>query len=279
MITAGHHTMMAPSIPTTFKYIGIKFIAHRRLRYYQSLASYRATSGGQYDQTMFQFSRVEFIDSSGNYKAYPSGMQLQLFFAYNGRTTMTHPFTQSASNGNLACIFDHSTSTKWCVQDWRGNGIPALTDVYDSFDTNYSAPEADRPYAYNLRSTYTVDYYNSVFGAINRPAPICIVINLSSSPLDISVHSRWQYYTANDTASAAAGSGQRQWIEGEILGSNDMKTWWRLNVFNDIDMPTTNYAVAYTGNLIPRKGDIWSDLDLSTRDWANGISVDSVGGV
>lgn len=198
------------------------------------------------------------------------------FTMFNGRKMLTKPVAMSnyASGENLGRIFDHSTSTKWCSSFQSGGG--SLTDVYDLSDTTYSAAEADRPYAYNLRSTYNAAYYNSTFGCSGRLNPCAIVLDLTSSPLDISLYDRWVWYTANDTAGTPAGAGQRQWIEGEIVGSVDGITWWRLDIFNDIDMPTTNYGLAYTGDLIPRLGDIWSDLDFSTRDWANGVAVDSI---
>jgi len=44
---------------------------------------------------------------------------------------------------------------------------------------------------------------------------------------------------------------------------------WRLDYFDDLNIVNTNFALAYTGNLVPTKGDMFSDLDLCDRwsDW------------
>lgn len=93
-----------------------------------------------------------------------------------------------------------------------------------------------------------------------------------SKPIDLATFSRWQLLNANDNASQT----NRTIVEVEVLGSGDGKTWWRLAVSNNANATNTNYAVVHSGSLVPRKGDLWSDLDLADRDWANGIAVDGV---
>ena len=123
--------------------------------------------------------------------------------------------------------------------------------------------------------TYTASFIVQHWGVNNHVTPVAFVFDLQSPVFDASIYSRGQFYTANDTTSSAAGSGIRQWVEEEILASNDMSKWWRLDVFNNPNMPTVNYGLAYTGNLVARPGDLWFGLDFSTRDWTNGIAVDS----
>ena len=277
MILAGHHTLMLGGVPSVFNYICVKYVGYRHLRDFSNLTTYQNTSGGQYDQTMFQWSRVDFIDGSGAYFSYPANMTVQTCLMFDGNKMWTKPVLPSmfGGSGNLDKMLDHSTSTKFCVGWWLGTAGGA-SDLYYVTDTDFSAPEDERPYAYSLRSTYTAARNNSVLGGNNRPLPFSAILDLSDSPIDITTFSRWCFYSANDTANAVTGVGQRQWAEGESLGSVDGNTWWRLDVFNDLTLPITNYALSYTGNLIPRKGDLWSDLDLAERDWANGIAVDGI---
>ena len=261
----------AKAVPTQFNYVGIKRFAHRNLRNFSSLSGWRSTVSGQYNQTNFQISRVDFITSGGAYYSYPSGMNMQVYTMFNGRKMLTKPVAMSnyMSGENVGRIFDHSVSTKWFAGFYSGGG--SLTDVFDLSDTTFSAPESERPYAYNLRSTYDTTYYNNTFGCASRLNPCAIVLDLSNAPLDITVYNKWRWYTANDTSGSTAGGGQRQWIEGEIVGSVDGINWWRLDIFNNINMPVVNSQAAYTGDLIASSGDVWSDLDFNTRDWTNGV--------
>ena len=158
-------------------------------------------------------------------------------------------------------MFDGATSTKWCAKAWYGQ--TAGNPVVD-YDTGESV--------FVHGTSYDNDYRIEKTGVGNMFSPMSLVLDVSSNPLDITVFQRWQYYNANDNATATG----RTWVEGEILGSVDGNTWWRLDVFNDTSITNTNYALAYTGNLIPRKGDLWRDLDLAERDWANGIAVDGI---
>lgn len=260
MTSAGHHTMLgAGGAPSSFRYVAVKMIAARILHNAASLSAYSSTNR----TGRMQLSEVQFLNSGGSAFSYPSSMTLATFNAFNGRRFRTDPVPWANVNSGetVGRLFDGSTSTKLCAY-YSLLGPSANSDVYD-FDTNQVVMENG--------TSYNQAWHVQNLGAY-EPLPIALVLDLGSTPLDISVYSRWQFLNANDNASQT----NRTWIEGEILGSADFKTWWRLDVFNDASIVNTNYAVARLAPLVPRAGDLWSDLDLADRDWANGIAVDGI---
>lgn len=120
------------------------------------------------------------------------------------------------------------------------------------------------------RTYSNVDFQNLFRGNSNSAMPSAVVLNVSQSPLDISTYSRWRFYNGYNQY-----GGSRFWCEGEVLGSVDGTTWYRLDRFNDTTMGgNTNYSLARTADLIPTQGgDLFQDLDCMKRDWKNGIQV------
>ena len=260
MIVAAHQTMMANAAvvaPTQFRYLGLKVCACRFTRQAASLSALRNMSG-----FMTQVSGVEFLTSSSSMFAWPSGMTISNYTAYNGERHYSEPTLVSNYNSGegVGRLFDNNKSTKFGAYNLIGFSA-TYARVFDS-DTGDVLMQSG--------GTYDVTFINQHFGTKDHVAPAALVLDLGASNIDISVYPTWRFLNANDNASQTG----RTWIEGEILGSNDMTTWWRLDVFNDTSIPNTNYAVAYTGNLVARPGDIWFGLDLATRDWTNGIATD-----
>ena len=261
---AGWHSMMtsvgsAVVPPTVFNYMCFKFVASRWTRTCTSLADIRSKTA-----QMFQFSELKFINSSGSRYAYPSDMTVSHYTKFDGERHYSTPvvWTKYNSGEGVGRIFDNSTSTKWGAYNLDGFSS-TYANVYD-FDTGAALMVSGGSYDATFRTNH--------FGAFNKHPPASLVLDVSSSPLDITTYSRWQFLNANDNASQTG----RTVVEGEILGSVDKQTWWRLDIFNDTSIPNTNKAVAYTGNLVARLGDLWSDLDFMDRDWTNGITVDNI---
>lgn len=252
---AGRHSMIHPGavvVPTVFNYIGIKLVANRNMRSAASLNAYLSKP-----RNSPQLCKLEFVNSNSSTFSLPSDVTISYHNAYDDER---HYSVETAlSNSDMKNLFDGQTSTKYFKE--KDVGFSKCADVYD-FDTG------DALMIYG--NSYNGSFYTSHFGADNW-TPQAVVLNISSNPIDIETYSRWRFYNGNDNASQT----HRTWVEGEILGSVDKQTWWRLDIFNDTSIPNTNKAVAYTGNLVARLGDLWSDLDLMDRDWANGITVDS----
>lgn len=263
MTSAGHHTMFgAGGAPSVFRYVALKIVATRSMRGYSSLSAWAAITNDR----QIQISEVNFGNSSfSSIYPWPSNMTLQTRSQYNQSKRYQEPVLVSTlkTGEKYGQMFDGSTSTKVC------NPKPQLAN-----GTVLKEVGTDRA-IYTPGQTVNRSYWLENFGCDNVLSPGSLVLDLSSSPLDISVYNKWRFYNCNDNANGTATTS-RTWVEGEILGSTDLNTWWRLDVFNSLAIPDTNYAIAYTGSLLPRKGDIWSDLDLTQRDWTNGISVDNV---
>lgn len=258
---AGRHSMLtsvggAVVPPSVFNYMCFKFVASRWTRTCTSLADSRSRTA-----QMFQFSELKFINSSGTRYVYPSDMTVSQYTKFDGERHYSTPvvWTNYNSGESIGRIFDNSTSTKWGAYQTHGFSN-TYANVYD-YDTGTALMVSG--------GSYDATFFNDHFGAYNKHPPVSVVMDVSSSPLDITTYSRWQFLNANDNASATG----RTIVEGEILGSVDKQTWWRLDIFNDTSIPNTNKAVAYTGNLVARPGDLWFGLDLATRDWTNGIST------
>ncbi len=73
--------------------------------------------------------------------------------------------------------------------------------------------------------------------------PCTITIDLGSGKsIDLSVYSRWQWYTANDVAN-------RDPTSFSFSASNDGVKWVELNAATNATITTSRRALAYTGNL------------------------------
>ena len=257
MIIAAHHTMMAPGgPPKLLSFFCIKFVAARFLRNCASLSALDSHSA-----TMAQLSEVQFIDMNNTRYVLPADATFNAYTVYNGERHYSEPklISSYASGEQIGQMFDGNTSTKWGPYRYFGH-----RPLFD-FDTR-------EPLMVDGAS-YDDVFYQAHFGyKSNCFGPVAIVVNVSSKPIDLSEFSRWQLLNANDNATQT----NRTIVEAEILGSGDGKSWWRLDIYNNPNATNVNYATVHLGNLVPRKGDIWSDLDLSTRDWANGIAVDGI---
>lgn len=256
MTSAGHHTMMAPGgPPSKLSFFCVKFVAARFLRNCASLSALRSLGA-----TMAQLSEVQFLDANGSRYELPADATFNAYTAYDGERHYSEPKLVSSYNSGeyIGRMFDGQTSTKWGPYRFFG-----YLPIYD-FDSGATLMVQDGSYDATFYETH-FGYGNSIFG------PVAIVVDVSSKPVDLTTFSRWQLLNANDNASQT----NRTIVEVEVLGSVDCNTWWRLAVSNNANATNTNYAVVHSGNLVPRKGDLWSDLDLATRDWTNGIAVDS----
>ena len=256
---AGRHSMIHPgtvAVPTVFNYIGVKIAACRKMRNCASLSAYRSAGSN-----MMQMSEFQILDASNSRYSLPSDATISAYTAYNGERHYSDPKLVSNYNSGegVGRLFDGSTSTKWALYRYFGP-FP----IYD-FDTGTALMVSGGSYDATFRETH--------FGIGNdSPYPVSLVVNVSSNPLDLSTYTQWRLLNANDNASTI----NRTVVEMEVLGSVDGSTWWRLGVSNNPNAPNTNYGVAHSGNLVPRAGDIWSGLDLATRDWTNGIAVDNI---
>ncbi len=251
---AGRHSMMMGGPPTAFRYVAIKFCAARFLRNCASLAAFRAL-GTQFEQ----FSEVQFLDANGSRYVLPADATFRAYTAYNGERhySESKPVSSYNSGENIGRMFDGQTSTKWCFQRFIG-----YSPIFD-FDTGETLMIPG--------GSYDATFYETHFGYGNNvEAPVAVVVDVSSKPIDLTIYSRWQLLNANDNSLHP----NRTIVEAELLGSGDGKAWWRLDVYNNPNATNTNYAVVRLAQLVPRKGDLWSDLDLADRDWANGISTD-----
>ena len=217
-----------------------------------------------------QFSKIEFIDENNVYKNISNSSLLTLYHKAKGIAFFTQPAQTITTINIYGCfgrVFDHSISTKYCNLSeltnypprpafWRLDNPSVLyAGEHDSLVGN--VPQ-------QLGYSSGDEMWQDIAGT-NRFLPGLAVIDLLDDYLDIDIYSRWQFYNADDNARQT----DRTWVQGEILGSNDMKKWWRLDYFDDLNIVNTNYALAYTGNLVPTKGDMFSDLDLCDRwtDW------------
>ena len=262
MTSAGHHTMFgAGGAPSVFRHVALKIVACRFLRSSGSLSALRALT-----PKMMKQSCIRFVDSNGSMFSIPSGTMITGYTSFDGVNMYTD--AGSISDWSMGNLLDGSTSTQWDGPYIAHGYARNKRNVYTEDGTVLMDKTA-------ASGTYGESFIQQHFGTYNKATPVAWALDFQSLAFDVSIYSRWQFYTANDTTSSAAGNGDRQWVEGEILGSVDGATWWRLDVFNDANMPTVNYGLAYTGDLVPRKGGIWTDLDLMDRDWANGIAVDS----
>lgn len=267
------NAMMAGSVtPSVFRYLGIKIIAVRRLRNFASLSALRADRVG----TANQISEVFFKNENTRY-SFQSDVMASVRFAFDGMRSWQEWVLLSTILGGsqlLPKLFDGSTSTKMCVQS------PFF--IRDSRGTrrvlDYDTGEVLLPDYFNVNESSVVEMTQRITGAPVMPGigwhltPTLVVLDMRNEPLDIGLFPTWGFCNSNDITSQRAG----QWVEGEILGSTDLTSWWRLDVFNSLTLPVVNYGVAYTGSLVPRTGDPWSDLDLATRNWSSGIAVDTV---
>ena len=256
-VIAAHHTAMAPGgAPSKLSFFCVKFVAARFLRNCASLSAFRSLG-----QNMAQLSEVQFIDANGSRYELPADAEFNAYTAYDGERHYSEPKLVSSYNSgeNIGRMFDGQTSTKWGPYRYVGH-----TPIFD-FDTGETLMVPGGSYDATFYQTH-FGYGNNVF------APVAVVVDVSSKPIDLATFSRWQLLNANDNASQT----NRTIVEAEVLGSGDGKTWWRLAVSNNVNATNTNYAVVHSGSLIPRKGDLWSDLDLAGRDWANGIAVDGI---
>lgn len=69
-----------------------------------------------------------------------------------------------------------------------------------------------------------------------------IIINFGSTPLDIDVYTKWQWYTAND-------SYERDPISFEFYISEDGITYYLVSEEVDYDVTTDRYSLAYEGDI------------------------------
>ena len=246
-----------------FRYIAIKMVANRALHESTDLASYRTDY-----QKYIQASILRFIDESGLSFQFPAGTTVSVYTKYNGERHYTTPALLSNYNSGemFARLFDGSTSTKYCAT--------IITGAWDSTVALYNYDTGTIMAHGGDSELSDQSYLQEHFGTPGSPPnPAVFVIDLGSEIFSPSVYSRWQFFNANDNGSSW-GTG-RTWVEGEILVSNDLSNWNRLDVFNDAGIPNTNYSLAYTGSLTTmRNGNLWSDIDLATRDWSTGIIVD-----
>lgn len=254
MMVAGVRKKARP--PTVFNYIGVKIVACRKMRNCASLSAYRSAGSN-----MMQMSEFQILDANNSRYTLPSDATFSMRTAYNGERHYSEPVLVSSLNSGelVGRLFDGNTSTKWATYRYWGQ-----RPVYD-FDTGTILVASGE--------SYDSAFIEGHFGIANdSPLPSGLVINVSSSPLDLSTYTQWRLLNANDNASTT----NRTIVEMEVLGSADGMTWWRLGISNNPNAINTNYAVVHSGNLVPRAGDIWSDLDMATRDWANGITVDNI---
>ncbi len=257
VISAGHHSAMAPGgAPSKLSHFCLKLVASRWLRNAASLTAFRNLG-----QQMAQFSEFQLIDANSARYELPADAEFFACTAYNGERHYSEPKLVSSYNSgeNIGRMFDGQTSTKWGPYRYVGH-FP----IFD-FDTGETLMAPGGSYDATFYETH-FGYGNNIFG------PVAVVVDVSSKPVDLATFSRWQLINANDNASQT----NRTIVEVEVLGSGDGKTWWRLAVSNNANATNTNYAVVHSGSLVPRKGDLWSDLDLADRDWANGIAVDGI---
>jgi len=270
MISAGHHTMMGPAgAPSVFRYVAVKLIANSGMRSYSSGSSYYSSTS---PATYVQLSEIQFQTSTGTRFSYPSGFKVCSRLAYNGvrmyQDWVDAMNAQMNTGERFGRLFDNNTSTKYYESSHAAIRDTDSSGNYRTPIINYDTGAVVFARGASIPDT---DERSAAFGG-RRWTPGCYVLDLLTTPLDITTYSQWCFKNANDNASQTS----RTIVEAEVLGSTDMKTWWRLDIWNDINASNTNYAIVHTGNLVPRKGDIWSDLDLSTRDWTNGIAVDGI---
>lgn len=258
MIVAAHQTMMAraeESPPTKFNFIGVKLCANRQIHVLSSLSAYRANGM----EPGIQISEIDIISASSSRYSWPSDMTVSNYTAFDGERHYSTPTLMSNYSSGIGAMFNTSTATKW--YGFNSTGYNATYANVVDYDTGVVLMQSG--------GTYDATFREQHFGVGGRFTPVCLVLDVSSSPIDMSVYSKWRFYNGNDSASQTS----RTWIEGEILGSNDKLKWWRLDVFNDASIPNTNYRLAYTGSFSARSGDLWFGLDLATRDWTNGVST------
>lgn len=296
MTSAAHHTMMGPgAAPTVFRYVGLKFF-NRGLRTFSGLNEFKTSTSDTSTtaQSNIQVMKVRFSTSSGtefdiwsrnpsitNYVISTAGRKMKTgpqAYALNtwvptgggglGVPFYTSPTGAASGQYNKLCMaapYVSRTGTHAALYDYSVQNMSSSAPVWDSSSTtdviqSYTPETTSRLTALGL--------------AKERLIPFTCVFDFGSVVFDTATYTTWKFWNAGDNASQPG----RTWVEGEVIGSVDNKTWYRLDIFNDTSIPNTNNAIAYTGNIVVRKKpcDFWYGIDLTERDWTNGITVDTI---
>jgi hypothetical protein len=254
--------MASNSIPSEFRYIGIKFIADRHL------LSTRIPQG-----TWVQLAELEFCTNDESEVFDVKGTStLELHSFYKRRHLVSYPTftiadTQYYNAGGIGGIFDGSVYEKMyrgvynCVQLADGT-VPGYFDVSDNAHKNVLGFGNKTYYGNSLElGGWESDYaqLTTLLGGTGH-TPFTVVVDLGSeNTLNIEHFGTWRFFNANDNASQT----YRTWVWGEIIGSNDGKRWWLLDSFKDLGITNSNFAMAYKGSLsVKGKGDLTSNLNF-----------------
>ena len=263
MISIAHHSMLKCHTPTVFNYLAVKVIAPRVNQGSSAGWSYMTTNS-----FYTSIGTVQFIDSSDAVYSMPSTTTVTIYGELGGikHVNESAVLTNSPYKNLFSSTTPSSSSNSF-------GGMYLATSVGFSSGANGTSVfyyESGETMLDKTKTYSSTDYQDLFRGDSSSAMPNAVVLNVSQSPLDISTYSRWRFYNGYDQYGAS-----RFWCEGEVLGSVDGTTWYRLDRFNDTTLGgKTNYSLARTAELIPTQGgDLFQDLDYMKRDWLNGIKI------
>ncbi len=259
MITAAHHTMLMTHCPKVFNHIAVKIIASRVNQ--GSSAGWSYMTGNTFNTSIGD---IQFINSSDGVYSFPSTTTIASYTCFDRTRFVSEPLV--LSNSSFHNLFLGTTPTSG-----KTASINLQSSVgYRRNEASVLYYESGKILADKTKLVSSEDWASFFKGNKASAMGCSLVLNVSQSPLDVSTYSRWRFYHGDDSIGQS-----RFWCEGEILGSVDGITWYRMDRFNDTTAGgNTKLALARTAELIPTQGgDLFQDIDYMSRDWKNGIQV------